>query len=259
MNTQLSRVWIGLILIASGMTSFSGEARGAFAPFSSLPACDSTFQKGTQCKAEILTLHPTQMSVGMKEVLQKEHMIQGLSRDAVRLSAYQKKNPIPIVVGPGGRLFLIDHHHLTLAYLKSGLSSAVCQVVAEYTDLSEAGFWSEMQKQSWVYPYDERGRGPLALSLLPQTVEGLRDDPYRSLAGAVRDQGGYRKTSVPFSEFRWAAFFRSRVVIAPSLDGNPDDGFDRAIREALRLSHSPEASGLPGWISEDARASNLSV
>jgi len=39
----------------------------------------------------------------------------------------------------------------------------------------------------------------------------LADDPYRSVAGELRRQGGFAKDTTPFSEFLWADFLRRRI------------------------------------------------
>lgn len=68
------------------------------------------------------------------------------------------------------------------------------------------------------------------------------DDPYRSLAGALRLRGGFAKDVTPFSEFLWADFLRHRV-------GRKllKHDFAAALRRALRLAKTDGASYLPGW------------
>jgi hypothetical protein len=68
------------------------------------------------------------------------------------------------------------------------------------------------------------------------------DDPYRSLAGALRRAGGYAKDTTPFSEFLWADFLRPRLKRRLV-----NDDFARALREALKLARSHDADHLPGW------------
>src|SRR5439155_1355494 len=115
---------------------------------------------------------------------------------------------VPVVIGPGGKLYMIDHHHLSRAAWEAGRKSVWVEVKA---DLSKTrNFWAEMERRKWVYPVDQFGTRRSA-EQLPQDVRGLADDPYRSLAGEVREQGGYEKNEAPFSEFRWADFFRSRI------------------------------------------------
>ena len=70
----------------------------------------------------------------------------------------------------------------------------------------------------------------------------MDDDPYRSLAGELRNIGGFAKDSTPFSEFLWADFLRPRIK-AKAIKAD----FDAALREALTLSKSGAADYLPGW------------
>jgi len=68
------------------------------------------------------------------------------------------------------------------------------------------------------------------------------DDPYRSLAGELRQVGGYAKDTAPFSEFLWADFLRRQV-------GRKlvETQFDEALKQAMQLAKGPDADYLPGW------------
>jgi hypothetical protein len=81
-------------------------------------------------------------------------------------------------------------------------------------------------------PYDE----------MPRTLAELQDDPFRSLSWAVKKAGGFAKDKTPFSEFRWADFFRSRIPLELV---RRDFAFAQAL--AMHVAHSIEASALPGW------------
>jgi hypothetical protein len=81
-------------------------------------------------------------------------------------------------------------------------------------------------------PYDD----------MPESVNDLTDDPYRSLAGALKRVGGYAKDKAPFSEFRWADFLRRRIT-RELVEHN----FGRALALAMNLAQSTEAAALPGW------------
>jgi hypothetical protein len=98
-----------------------------------------------------------------------------------------------------------------------------------------------MTRNGWVLLCDENGRGPRGPSALPESIADLKDDPYRSLAASVQDEGGFAKPKhdVLFLEFWWANFFRSRVEIGSD--------FEAAISKAKELALSPEACGLPGY------------
>ena len=70
----------------------------------------------------------------------------------------------------------------------------------------------------------------------------MRDDPYRSIAWVVRDNGGYRDTDELFAEFHWANFFRSRIPLEMV-----QNDFLKAVEEAMKLASSKDAEKLPGY------------
>ena len=70
----------------------------------------------------------------------------------------------------------------------------------------------------------------------------MADDPFRSLAGALRRRGGYAKDTTPFSEFLWADFLRRRLARK-----DVEKDFEAALDEAFGLAKSPDADHLPGW------------
>jgi hypothetical protein len=113
--------------------------------------------------------------------------------------------------------------------------------VADLSDRPPIAFWGEMDKRGWLHTYDAEGKfvGP---EQLPRHLKDMADDAYRSLAGAVRDAGAYGKTDVPFAEFKWADFFRTRI--SRSLVSKD---FDSASKQAIRLAASAEAASLPGF------------
>ncbi len=98
-----------------------------------------------------------------------------------------------------------------------------------------------MDHHHWAHPYDSQGQR-LDFAAIPNGVEKLRDDPYRSLAAEVRRHGGFSKDLTPFAEFLWADFFRRRIPL-----GRMKPPFRKVLLSALDLAHSPSAQHLPGW------------
>lgn len=148
---------------------------------------------------------------------------------------------VPVVVGRKERLYLVDHHHLVRALYEEGEKHVLTSIVADLSHLGKDEFWSVMGHRNLVYPFDATGaRRPVGD--LPRRIGELEDDPFRSLAGAVRDAGGFAKIDAPFSEFLWADFFRRR------LDGKRlASSFGEVLAEALGLAHARDARHLPGW------------
>jgi hypothetical protein len=145
------------------------------------------------------------------------------------------------VVGPDEKIYLTDHHHLGRALSEAKIERGFFLVEADFSKLDEQRFWTTMHANKWVHPIDEKGKR-LKIEDIPRHIDHLRDDPYRSLAGYVRNAGGYEKTPTAFAEFLWADFFRERVKIGPTRAD-----FDKAVQQALKLAGMPEASKLPGY------------
>jgi hypothetical protein len=183
-------------------------------------------------------LHPTQLTVGMIEVNKKRKHLAQLNADEKR--EFMKKHPMPAVVGPEGKLYITDHHHLGRAALEADLDTGFFEIVADLSKLTGDAFWKEMERRAWVHPLDQNGVRH-QFDQIPHHLDGLVDDIYRSLAGFVRDQG-YAKTPTPFAEFVWADFFRRLIPIE---DVKAD--FDSVVTRAIQLAKSDEAEGLPGY------------
>ena len=183
-------------------------------------------------------LHPTQLTVGMIEVQDKKtHLASLKPKDQ---QAFMEAHPIPAVEGPGGKLYITDHHHLGRAALEAGVTSGYFTVEADLSTCAPDDFWVQMDKNLWVHPLDENGVRHY-YALIPSHLEKLTDDPYRSLAGYVRDAGGYLKTPTAFAEFVWADFFRRNIAVE---DLKAD--FHAAVKRATALATSKLALGLPG-------------
>jgi hypothetical protein len=185
------------------------------------------------------SLRPTQMTVGMREVLEKQKRWR--EHKGKKKAEFLGKHMIPVIRGPKERYYVIDHHHLARALLDEGQNEVYTSVVADLHALDRAAFWVVLDNRGWCHPYDQNGvrRG---FDDIPNSISDLRDDPYRSLAGELRRLGGYSKETVPFSEFLWADFFRRRI------NRNAiEKDFSAALEKALRFAKGPEASYLPGW------------
>src|SRR5579862_5733627 len=155
-------------------------------------------------------LHPTQITVGMIEVADKEALLRGLNESQRR--EFLAAHFIPAVKGPDDKLYVTDHHHLGRALVDLGLDTGFFLIEADLSSLDPSVFWPAMEQNKWVHPYDENGI-LRAFGDIPKYLQGLRDDPYRSLAAYVRNAGGYKKTPEPFAEFLWADFFRQRLTV----------------------------------------------
>jgi len=163
---------------------------------------------------EIMSLRPTQMTVGMAEVEKKRTAWR--KRAEKDGAAFLANHMIPCVIGPKEMMWVVDHHHLALSLHLEGVKHVLVSTVADLSKLDKTTFMTFMDNRNWLHPYDAKGERCEA--------------------------GGYAKDLTPFAEFLWADFFRRRVDIKPGKAINED-----VITKALVLAHSPKADYLPGW------------
>jgi hypothetical protein len=185
-------------------------------------------------------LFPTQVTVGMREVEIKRRKWREQPND--KTANYLNTNRIPVILGPDAHHYIIDRHHLTLALHDEGVREVPVAIVADMRESDFGEFWTTLESRGWTHPFDDKGRRR-PYDNMPTSVDDLIDDPFRSLAGAVKRAGGYAKDRSPFSEFRWADFLRERI--AREL---VERDFGRALALAMNLSQSTEAAALPGWL-----------
>ncbi len=187
----------------------------------------------------IADLRPTQMTIGAREVARKRAV--WAKRAETDGPAFLGRHMIPAVFGPKQALFIIDHHHLVRALHEENVEHVLVSVVADLSKLKKPLFWTFMENRNWLHPYNAAG-ARVPHGDIPKSIGQLADDPYRSLAGALREAGGYAKDLTPYAEFLWADYLRHRIG-AKSL-GND---FDAAVGKALELARTPSANYLPGW------------
>jgi hypothetical protein len=192
-------------------------------------------------KRPILDLKPTQFALGLREVARKVAKIKALSHD--QRHEYLHARPVPVVVSAKKHWHIIDHHHHARACWEAGIEELPVEVKADLSHLPAAEFWKAMHDARWVHLLDQFGLGPHEPRLLPEDVRGMADDPYRSLAWALRHAGAFEKSDAAFSEFHWADFLRKELAVEPG-----DEAFARALAEARVLARSPKAAKLPGFI-----------
>ena len=190
-------------------------------------------------EVEIHRLRPTQITVGLIEVHDKRNQLLSLKKSEQQ--EFLQAHPIPAVWGPDGKLYITDHHHLGRACSEAGVDTGFFQVEDDLSKVPIAQFWPKMATAHWVHPIDQAGK-PRPFEDIPDHLEKLVDDPYRSLAGYVRNAGGFEKTPTAFAEFLWADFFRPRVRIGPA---RPD--FNKSVDSAIKIATSPDAAHLPGY------------
>lgn len=184
-------------------------------------------------------LRPTQLTLGLDDVVRRRAKIAAMNER--ELDAYLEKKAVPHVVGPGGGLWLTDHHHLVRALWEEGKPTAILgERLADWSKLDVKAFWRRMDEQDLCWPIDADGnRRPYAA--IPEHVSKMTDNPWRTLARRVRGDA-FADLDTPFQEFMWGDYFRSfmsRRLI--------DTDVDLAADVARRLARLSEAQDLPGW------------
>ena len=189
--------------------------------------------------ATLLDLRPTQLTAGFAEVALKRREWAQLSKK--HRKALLASHWFPAVLGPRGRSYIVDHHHLGLALLEEGVERIKLMVLDDLSYLVPTIFWRVMEQRNWVHPFDASGkRRPY--TDIPARIVDLVDDPHRSLAGMLRSAGGFAKDASPFAEFLWADYLRQHIP-----RNQIRKAIDVALREAQGLAKSPLARYLPGW------------
>lgn len=130
-----------------------------------------------------------------------------------------------VVIGPQGVLYLTDGHHtLTSFQENSGPDVHVrLRVLGNLSGLSDADFWAAMQANKWTWLRDVNGDA-ITPAQLPSNVglSNFEDDRFRSILYFARDIGYSADGAVPFQEFYWGTWLRTRADI-PVAGWNQDD------------------------------------
>lgn len=208
------------------------------------------------CKLE--DMRPTQASVGLQEVEAKEWEILNIPKED--LKNWLEKKPIPAVLSPDSKMYLIDHHHLGLALFRlserysyehphskkdNPYTHCAFTIVKDFskTELTHDEFFKCLESINMLHPYNEKGL-KISVAELPKHIADLKDDPYRSLAGFVRKSGGFQKSTAPYTEFKWADYFRDKI---------PEDLIKNDIQGAIAkanilIKKDPKCKELSGYI-----------
>jgi hypothetical protein len=222
------------------------------------PQCDpDTTKVGEICDISLADLHPTQFNVGAKQVVDTGKPKNVSARQAV--------------IGPGGFYLLDGHHQATGLWLFDGQASshmpiAIC---ANWRN-KNVQFWNLMQSppssgqqartgvdnegenicrplwekgSEWTWTWLKDRGEEKAPQQLPQTMGGLVDDPFRSLAGGMKgDIGNSDSNGRPFLEFYWADYLR-QYFRAPA---DNREWAETKIIASIAV-HCPQAQAVPGF------------
>src|SRR5580704_14207624 len=135
-------------------------------------------------------LHPTQITVGLREVAERRKAWR--AKEGKKAARFLGKHMIPVILGPKDRYYVIDHHHLARALHDEGVERVLVTVMKNLKRLEPDAFWFVLDNHSWMHPFDDQGRRR-GYEDIPKSIENLIDDPFRSLAGELRCVGGFAK------------------------------------------------------------------
>jgi hypothetical protein len=217
--------------------------------------CDAKSTKGDICICNLADLHPTQPSVGMVEVRKKAQKLQDeIGRrsepDFLKYVLKHDKQE-PVIVGPNGIFYITDHHHMARALYEVGASETYCEIIDNLSNVNPDEFWIRLERNNELYLGDQNGN-PIARNEIPAAVKDMSNDPFRSLAGAVRESCGFEKdahgsSGEDYLEFQWADYFRTHWAQTGIATKDIDLNFDSAVNAALNLAAQKQAASLPGY------------
>ena len=189
---------------------------------------------------DIAALNPTQLTLGLQEVERRAAQMRKLSRRELR--TLKENRPVPYVVGPKRRLYIIDHHHLCRALLAVGDETVFLgEARADWSSLDLKAFWHRMETEGLCWPIDVDGNRRPCLKI-PGHVSELTDNPWRTLARGVRGKA-YANEDTPFQEFMWGNYYRSFMTTRLL-----ETDIALAEKLAVKVSLLDEAQDLPGYL-----------
>ncbi|HEX4408439.1 MAG TPA: autotransporter domain-containing protein [Xanthobacteraceae bacterium] len=182
-------------------------------------------------------IQPAQINVGLAEVAKKTTGWDILPSNAAVTSALLADIE-PVVIGPGGVLYLENGHHTFTSLSKSGFGASdptvYIDVIANFSNLTTPQFWAAMEADNLVLPLNNgvaEAIDPTTGAPIPTSFSGLTNDPYRSLeflilknkssklftttsniTGAVGSaKPGLDKVGTDYSDFLWADAYRFAI------------------------------------------------
>ena len=236
------------------------------------PICSDTTMENQICSINLSKLRPTQFNYG-KEYVDK--MVTKFKNSVDKTQEFLCSKPVTIVIGPKSvpGFFLTDGHHKMKMLEKFILNNSneftlLVKVERNFMnkdpEQSENAFWDTMVKNNEVYLKDKGvEKKP---ENLPNRLDQLTNDPYRSLTGYIADD----KTKFCFdkdlpsfgnyAEFYWGDYFRK----FENLDKYEDHSIYNFYKNKIiyyqnlktgkreNICKLPDAKNLPGYTKKNA-------
>jgi autotransporter-associated beta strand protein len=234
-------LYTALISPAILFAVYGGEARAqqlpasAFQTYNAADAGSIVASPFALYAVSVDSLLPTQMNEGLTEVDYKAAGFDLIS-SASALQADLLGDIEPVVIGPGGKLYLTDGHH-TFTALEDSIwgpsdPTVYVNVIANYSNLTTAQFFALMQSENLLLPLNDgvpEAVDDATGAPIPTSLTGLTSDVYRGLEYSILKN----KSSKLFS---WGA-------TTPGLDKMT--GFYSDFLEAAAYQNANGGLGLP--------------
>ena len=180
----------GFFLAISGGASAQQLPASAFQAYNAATASSIVAGPFSLYTVPVDSLLPTQMNEGFTEVGAKTTGFDLLTPSQLQASLLGDIEPV--VVGPGGVLYVTDGHHTFTALENSSYGATnptvYVNVIANYSNLTEAEFWAQMEASNLLLPLNN-GVPQLVNtatgSPIPTSLTGLTNDPYRGLEYSI--------------------------------------------------------------------------
>jgi hypothetical protein len=208
--------------------------------------CDSTMKVGDECTGKIAELHPTQPQVGRKEVNFKIKLYGKMrKKDPEAFEKLKKEKIVPVVIGPDENLYLVDHHHTSLALWQVGEDEVYMKVQANWSKMLKnqpmekrmKKFWQRMEKSGWAWLEREDGTrvDPLGADM-PHHLAETDNSRIRGLVWKLLQDKHIEAQEVDYYEFMVGKYLNEKGIAVKA--GN----FKKAYNEAVELVKKKKVS-----------------
>ena len=180
----------GLSVVSPGPAIAGSVSLSEFQPYNAANASSVPVGPFSLYTVPVDQLQPTQMNEGFTEVKNKTtgfDLVQPSNLQADLIGDVE-----PVVIGPGGILYLTDGHHTFTALEESSYGSSnptvFVNVIANFSTLTTAQFWATMQADNLLLPLNDGVPQIVNTSTgapIPTSLTGLTQDIYRGLEFSI--------------------------------------------------------------------------
>jgi autotransporter-associated beta strand protein len=231
-----------VIVIGASLGAHAGQlTASAFQTYDPTTASSIVPGPFSLFQVPLSSIRPTQMNEGFSEVGKKVTGFDLLAPS--QLQSNLLTDIEPVIIGPGGVLYLTDGHHTFTALQNSiygGNPNVFVNVIANYSNLTTSQFFQMLQSQNLLLPLNNGVPQTVNVATgapIPNSLTALTNDPYRGLEYSILKN----KSSKLFAS---AANITGAVGSAkPGLDKMT--GFYSDFLEAAAYRNANNGLGLP--------------